>query len=81
MYHTSFVDKIFYFMQMNIITGVTYNIPICIYLEKNYPRQSPICFVRPTNYMILKQTKIVNTDGEVNISYLSDWRYVSSNKF
>ncbi|EDV19712.1 uncharacterized protein TRIADDRAFT_33034, partial [Trichoplax adhaerens] len=61
-----------------VYKGTTYNIPICIYLEKNYPHQSPICFVRPTNYMILKQTKIVNADGKVSISYLLDWRYPQS---
>ncbi|KAL1237262.1 putative tumor susceptibility protein [Trichinella spiralis] len=53
--------------------GKTYNIPICIYLLKNYPHVPPICFVRPTASMIVKPSSNVDSNGKINVPYLTEW--------
>uniref|UniRef100_A0A8C5EPL1 Tumor susceptibility gene 101 protein-like n=1 Tax=Gouania willdenowi TaxID=441366 RepID=A0A8C5EPL1_GOUWI len=38
-----------------VYSDKTYNIPICLWIEDNYPQTAPFCFVRPTrDMMILK---------------------------
>ena len=53
--------------------GNTYNIPIAIYLEKDFPNVPPICYVKPTPDMIIKQSKHVDGSGRIYLPYLSDW--------
>lgn len=54
--------------------GNTYNIPIAIYLPKDYPTTPPICYVKPTPEMIIKQSKHVDGSGRIYLPYLSDWK-------
>mmetsp|Transcript_29199 Transcript_29199/g.41092 ORF Transcript_29199/g.41092 Transcript_29199/m.41092 type:complete len:494 (-) Transcript_29199:1288-2769(-) len=55
--------------------GAIYHIPVHIWITKSYPANSPLCFVMPTKDMIVKpQHKFVNSNGEVFIPYLKEWR-------
>ncbi|KRZ25620.1 Tumor susceptibility -like protein [Trichinella pseudospiralis] len=60
------------------LLGKTYNIPICIYLLKNYPHVPPICFVRPTASMIVKPSSNVDSNGKINVPYLTEWHQSKS---
>ncbi|KAF7266137.1 tumor susceptibility gene 101 [Rhynchophorus ferrugineus] len=57
--------------------GVTYNIPICIWLMDTHPNNAPICYVKPTSDMNLKVSRFVDQNGKIFLPYLHDW--VSSN--
>lgn len=60
--------------------GVTYNIPVVIWLMESYPRHPPCVYVNPTRDMIIKRPHPhVNPSGMVSISYLQNWIYPSSN--
>ena len=54
--------------------GVTYNIPIDMYLPPPYPLRPPTVFVRPMASMAIKKNhKHVGMDGRVYLPYLHDW--------
>lgn len=60
--------------------GVTYNIPVVIWLMESYPRHPPCVYVNPTRDMIIKRPHAhVNPSGLVSIPYLQNWVYPSSN--
>ncbi|CAN0843621.1 Protein ELC [Linum grandiflorum] len=60
--------------------GVTYNIPVIIWLMDSYPRYPPCVYVNPTRDMIIKRPHAhVNPSGLVSVSYLQNWIYPSSN--
>ncbi|KAL8141629.1 hypothetical protein V2J09_014661 [Rumex salicifolius] len=60
--------------------GVTYNIPVVIWLMETYPRHPPCVYVNPTRDMIIKRPhQYVNPSGLVSIPYLQNWIYPSSN--
>uniref|UniRef100_A0A2P2IPG8 Uncharacterized protein MANES_11G009300 n=1 Tax=Rhizophora mucronata TaxID=61149 RepID=A0A2P2IPG8_RHIMU len=60
--------------------GITYNIPIIIWLMESYPRHSPCVYVNPTRDMIIKRPHThVNPSGLVSVPYLQNWIYPSSN--
>lgn len=60
--------------------GVSYNIPVVIWLLESYPRHPPCVYVNPTRDMIIKRPHSnVSPSGLVSISYLHDWVYPSSN--
>ncbi|GMY22838.1 protein ELC-like [Fagus crenata] len=60
--------------------GVTYNIPVIIWLMDSYPRHPPCVYVNPTRDMIIKRPHPhVNPSGLVSIPYLHNWIYPSSN--
>ena len=55
--------------------GVTYNLPIDLYLPPPYPGGSPTVFIRPVASMAIKENhKHVGLDGRVYLPYLHDWR-------
>lgn len=63
-----------------VYQGVTYNIPVIIWLMVSYPRQAPLVFVNPTPDMVLKLSHpFVDPSGIVSIPYLTNWVYPSSN--
>jgi len=58
----------------------TYNIPVSLWLDENYPHTPPICYVKPTPDMEVKHGHpFVDGSGVVHIAYLRDWRYTTSN--
>ncbi|CAH8359853.1 unnamed protein product [Eruca vesicaria subsp. sativa] len=63
-----------------IYHGVTYNIPVVIWLLESYPFHPPCVYVNPTPDMIIKQPHAhVNSSGLVSLPYLQNWVYPSSN--
>ena len=54
--------------------GNTYNIPVAIYIPNDYPYSPPICYVKPTADMMIKQGRHVDASGKVYLPYLSDWK-------
>ncbi|KAM1263280.1 hypothetical protein ACFXTH_028288 [Malus domestica] len=60
--------------------GVTYNIPVVIWLMDSYPRHPPCVYVNPTRDMVIKRAHAhVNPSGLVTVPYLQNWVYPSSN--
>ena len=57
--------------------GFSYNIPVGIYLHKDYPYQCPYCQVQPTPDMMISPSKYVNQQGVIFLPYLHDWNHVS----
>jgi len=55
--------------------GVTYNLPVDLYLPPPYPSGSPTVFIRPVASMAIKENhKHVGLDGRVYLPYLHEWR-------
>ncbi|CAH8288515.1 unnamed protein product [Schistosoma rodhaini] len=55
--------------------GSTYNIPIAIFLFEAYPHEAPVVYVRPTNTMQIKPSDFVDSDGLVQLPYMTDWKH------
>ena len=68
------LEVIFFFFFS--IAGVTYNIPVCVWLQENYPHVPPLVFVKPTSSMAIKPTRHVDTNGKVNLPFLHEWSHV-----
>lgn len=56
---------------------MTYNIPVCVWLEESYPQTGPLCYVKPTREMTIVQSQYVTSNGEVFLPYLDEWKAVS----
>ncbi|KAL7525797.1 hypothetical protein ACHAXR_001166, partial [Thalassiosira sp. AJA248-18] len=55
--------------------GVTYNLPIDMYMPEPYPLQPPTVFIRPVASMAIKENhRHVGLDGRVYLPYLHEWR-------
>ncbi|XP_041965289.1 tumor susceptibility gene 101 protein [Alosa sapidissima] len=52
-----------------------YNIPVSLWLDERYPRTAPICYVKPTCEMMILSGKHVNSNGEIQLPYLNEWRH------
>lgn len=53
--------------------NASYNIPIAVWITRDYPKQPPITFVVPTNDMLVKPGKYLDVSGRCNIDYLQHW--------
>ncbi|KNZ74236.1 Tumor susceptibility gene 101 protein [Termitomyces sp. J132] len=53
--------------------GASYNIPVAIWLAREYPKQPPIAYVVPTNDMLVKPGKHLDVSGRCNIEYIQHW--------
>ncbi|XP_010492167.1 PREDICTED: protein ELC-like [Camelina sativa] len=63
-----------------LFQGVSYNIPVVIWLLDSYPHYPPCVFVNPTRDMIIKRPHSnVSPSGLVSLPYLQNWVYPSSN--
>ena len=51
----------------------TYNIPIAIWITRDYPREPPIVYVVPTGDMLVKPGNHVDVSGRSNIEYMQNW--------
>ncbi|XP_061177505.1 tumor susceptibility gene 101 protein-like, partial [Saccostrea echinata] len=58
--------------------GNEYNIPIIVWILDTHPYNSPMVYVKPYNNMYIKANRNVDSNGNVNIPYLRDWRYPQS---
>jgi ESCRT-I complex subunit TSG101 len=56
----------------------TYNIPVAFYLPVDFPMSGPICYVKPTADMMIKQSQNIDGSGRVYFPYLSDWSHTTS---
>ncbi|KAF9480130.1 UEV-domain-containing protein [Pholiota conissans] len=54
--------------------GAAYNIPIAVWLTRDYPRQPPIAYVIPTNDMLVKPGRYVDVSGRCDIEYTQQWQ-------
>jgi len=73
----TFHTKLFVFQGTIAIQfrGSSYNIPLDIFLPPNFPIRPPICFVRPTDSMVIKDNhRHVGRDGMVYMPYFNQWR-------
>ncbi|CAH3167134.1 unnamed protein product [Porites lobata] len=61
-----------------VIRGVTYNIPVCVWLQENHPYVPPLVFVKPTSSMAIKPSHHVDTNGKVYLPFLHEWAYPKS---
>lgn len=52
----------------------SYNIPVCLWLEESYPQTAPIAYIRPTQEMFILTGNYVNSNGEVLLPYLQEWK-------
>ncbi|KAI4382932.1 hypothetical protein MLD38_008826 [Melastoma candidum] len=60
--------------------GLTYNLPLSIWLLESYPRHPPLVYLNPTRDMIIKRPHPhVTPSGLVSLPYLQNWVYPSSN--
>jgi ESCRT-I complex subunit TSG101 len=50
-----------------------YNIPVAIWITKEYPTSPPIVYVVPTSDMLVKAGTGVDVSGRINIEYLQQW--------
>ncbi|KAG1905691.1 UEV-domain-containing protein [Suillus fuscotomentosus] len=53
--------------------GASYNIPIAVWVTKEYPRQPPIVYVVPTQDMLVRPSKHVDVSGQCKIEYIQHW--------
>eukprot|EP01080_Neovahlkampfia_damariscottae_P007835 gene7835-12309_t len=59
--------------------GGKYNIPVCIWVVELYPYHPPICYVTPTQNMMIKpRHKHVDSAGRCYLPYLTDWQAKTS---
>ncbi|KAF9820217.1 hypothetical protein IEO21_01650 [Rhodonia placenta] len=54
--------------------GASYNIPIAIWLTREYPRQPPIAYVVPTTDMIVRPGPDMDVSGRCQLEYLRNWQ-------
>ncbi|EIW85218.1 UEV-domain-containing protein [Coniophora puteana RWD-64-598 SS2] len=53
--------------------GTTYNIPIAVWIAREYPRRPPIAYVVPTQDMLVRSSKHVDVSGRCLTGYIQDW--------
>ncbi|XP_078000102.1 uncharacterized protein LOC144452815 [Glandiceps talaboti] len=55
--------------------GASYNIPVCVWILKDYPQRAPVCFLRPTRGMAIKACSYVDPSGKIQLQYLQNWKH------
>lgn len=53
--------------------GASYNIPIAVWLPREYPRNPPIAYVVPTSDMLVRAGPDVDVSGRCSIQYIRNW--------
>lgn len=61
--------------------GASYNIPIAVWITKDYPRQPPIAYVVPTSDMLVRKSNHVDVSGRCEIDYIGNWARKSEVRF
>uniref|UniRef100_A0A8D2JI56 UEV domain-containing protein n=1 Tax=Varanus komodoensis TaxID=61221 RepID=A0A8D2JI56_VARKO len=61
-----------------ILTGNSYNIPICLWILDSYPFTPPICFLKPTANMGISVGKHIDARGRIYLPYLQNWSHPQS---
>lgn len=58
--------------------GRTYNFPIQLWLLDSFPISPPICLLRPTSSMVIREGKHVDGTGRIHLPGLHNWNYPTS---
>ncbi|XP_029378678.1 ubiquitin-conjugating enzyme E2 variant 3 [Echeneis naucrates] len=58
--------------------GHSYNFPIQLWLMDSFPFTPPICLVRPTPSMVIREGKHVDPRGRIHLPGLHNWDYPKS---
>ncbi|XP_070686091.1 ubiquitin-conjugating enzyme E2 variant 3 [Pempheris klunzingeri] len=58
--------------------GRSYNFPIQLWLMDSFPFAPPICLLRPTPNMVIRESKHVDARGRVYLPGLHNWDYPKS---
>ncbi|XP_049929898.1 ubiquitin-conjugating enzyme E2 variant 3 [Epinephelus moara] len=58
--------------------GRTYNFPIQLWLLDSFPISPPICLLRPTSSMVIREGKHVDGTGRIHLPGLHNWNYPMS---
>ncbi|KAI0709109.1 UEV domain-containing protein [Earliella scabrosa] len=53
--------------------GASYNIPIAIWLPRDYPRNPPIAYVVPTSDMLVRAGPDMDVSGRCFVQYIRNW--------
>ncbi|KAJ8520395.1 hypothetical protein ONZ45_g2779 [Pleurotus djamor] len=53
--------------------SASYNIPIDLWITRDYPRHPPIVYVVPTSDMLVKPGKYIDVSGRCNLEYMQQW--------
>ncbi|KIW93665.1 uncharacterized protein Z519_06270 [Cladophialophora bantiana CBS 173.52] len=54
--------------------GNTYRFPIALWVPHAYPYEAPMCYVAPTEEMMIRPGQHVGGDGKIYHPYLAHWR-------
>lgn len=57
-------------------SGRSYNFPIQLWLMDSFPFTPPICLLRPTHDMVIREGKHVDARGRIYLPGLHNWDYV-----
>ncbi|XP_017341306.1 ubiquitin-conjugating enzyme E2 variant 3 [Ictalurus punctatus] len=58
--------------------GCFYNLPIQLWLLDSFPFTPPICFLRPTANMVIREGKHVDAKGRIHLPALHNWDHPKS---
>ncbi|XP_055049267.2 ubiquitin-conjugating enzyme E2 variant 3 isoform X1 [Misgurnus anguillicaudatus] len=58
--------------------GHSYNLPILLWLLDSFPFTPPICFLRPTSNMVIREGKHVDSKGRIYLPGLHNWDHPKS---
>ncbi|XP_019957701.2 ubiquitin-conjugating enzyme E2 variant 3 [Paralichthys olivaceus] len=58
--------------------GRSYNFPIQLWLIDSFPFTPPICLLRPTNNMVVREGKHVDAKGRIHLPGLRNWDHPKS---
>uniref|UniRef100_A0A8C1DFG5 UEV and lactate/malate dehyrogenase domains n=1 Tax=Cyprinus carpio carpio TaxID=630221 RepID=A0A8C1DFG5_CYPCA len=56
--------------------GRSYNLPILLWLLDSFPFTPPVCFLRPTSSMVIREGKHVDSKGRIHLPGLHTWDHV-----
>jgi ESCRT-I complex subunit TSG101 len=52
----------------------SYNIPVAVWLSRDYPRNPPLTYVVPTADMLVKPGPYIDLSGRCNVDYIQHWQ-------
>lgn len=63
-------------MTASLFQGRSYNFPVLLWLMDSFPFTPPICLLRPTSNMVIREGKHVDSRGRIFLPGLHGWDYV-----
>ena len=59
-----------------VFQGNTYNIPVAVWVPREFPTVPPVAYVVPTETMVVRPNKHVDAAGKIYHLYLNQWAFV-----